>query len=80
MFLQRLIPNPAMYIFCEKSRRGGVSSISNRYNNASNKYLKSYDQKQEAKHIMYLDANNLYGYAKFLPTRGFKWIDPKEFH
>ena len=25
--------------------------------------------------------NNLYGYAmsKFLPTRGFKWIDPKEF-
>ena len=30
--------------------------------------------------IIYLDANNLYGYAmsKFLPTSGFKWIDPKE--
>ena len=26
-------------------------------------------------------VNNLYGYAisKFLPTRGFKWIDSKEF-
>ena len=30
---------------------------------------------------MYLDTKNLYGYAmcKFLPTSGFKWIDPKEF-
>ena len=28
-----------------------------------------------------MDATNLYGYAmsKFLPTGGFKWIDPKEF-
>ena len=33
------------------------------------------------RNILYLDANNLYGYAmsKFLPTSGFKWIDPKEF-
>ena len=46
-----------------------------------NKYLKSYDPKQESKHIIHLDANNLYSYAmsKFLSTRGFKWIDPKEF-
>ena len=42
--------------------------------------MKSYDPKQESKHIIYLDANNLYGYAmsKFLPTSGFKWIDPKK--
>ena len=28
-----------------------------------------------------MDANNLYGYAmyKFLPTSGFKWINPNEF-
>ena len=37
----------------------------------SNKYLKSYNPKQESKHT-YLDA-------KFLPRRGFKRIDPKGF-
>ena len=37
--------------------------------------------KQEFEYIIYLDANNLYGYAisKFLPTSGFKRIDHKEF-
>ena len=69
-----------MYMFFEKGMRGGVSYISNRNSKANNKYLKSYDLKQESKHIIYLDANNLNGYAmsEFLPTSGFKWIDPKE--
>ena len=69
-----------MYIFFEKVTRGGISYISNRYSKANNKYLKSYDLKQVLKHIIYLDANNIYGYAmsKFLPTRGFKQIDPKD--
>ena len=58
-----------------------VVSISNRYSKANNKYLKSYDKKQESKHIIHIDTNNLHGYAmsKFLPTSGFKWIDPTEF-
>ena len=77
-----LVTNPDMYIFIEKGTRGGISYISNWYSNANNKYLKSYDRKQEWKHFIYLDDNNLYGYTmfKFLPTTGFKWIDPKEFH
>ena len=63
-----LITDPDMYIFFEKGTRGGVSYISNRYNKAKNKHLKFYDPRQETKHIIYLDANNLYGYAmsKFL--------------
>ena len=70
-----LIPDPDMYIFFEKGTRGEVFSISYRYSNGNNKYLKSFDPKQESKHI-YLDANNLYGYAMstFLPT-----IDPTVF-
>ena len=76
-----LIPDRTMYIFFEKVTAGGISYISNRYSKTNNKYLKSYDLKQESKHILYLDTNNLHGYAmfKFLPTSGFKWIDPKEF-
>ena len=76
-----LISDPFIYIFFEKGMRGEVSSISNRYSKANNKYLKSYDAKQESKHFIYLDANNLHDYAmsKFLPTSGIKWIDPKEF-
>ena len=76
-----LIQDPDMYIFFEKGIKGGISYISNRYSKVDNKYLKSYEPKQESKDIIYLDTNNLYGYAisKFLPTSGFKWIDPKEF-
>ena len=38
-------PDPNMYIFFEKSTRGGVSYISNRYSKAHSKYLKSYEPK-----------------------------------
>ena len=76
------IPDPDMHMFFEKGIRGGVCYISNRYCKANNNYFKSYDPKQESKYIIYLDANNLYGYemSNFLATRGIKWIDPKEFH
>ena len=70
-----------MYIFFEKGMTGAVSYVSNRYSKPSNKYLKSYDPKQESKHVIYLHGNNLYGYAmsKFLSTSRLKWINPKEF-
>ena len=69
-----LIQDPYMDIFFEKGTRGGISYISNRYSKANNKYLKSYDPKQESKHVIYLDANNLYGYAtsEYLLTSAFK--------
>ena len=71
-----------MCILIKKGMISGVSYISNRYSKANNEYLKSYDPKQELKHFIYLDANNLYDYAmsKFRSTSGFKWIDPKEFN
>ena len=72
---------PDMYIFFEKVMRGGVSYICNKYSKTSKKPLKSYDKEQQSKHVIYLDANNLYHYvmSRFLPIRNFKWIHPKEF-
>ena len=69
-----------MFQFIEKSMHGGVSYIANRYGKANNKYMKEYDEKAPSKYIMYLDANNLYGWAisQYLPTGNFKWVTDKE--
>ena len=69
-----------MFQFIEKGVRGGVSYIANRYGNANNKYMKEYDEKAPSKYIMYLDANNLYGWAmnQYLPTGNFKWMTDNE--
>ena len=50
----------------KKGIRGRVSHISKWYSRGNNKYLKSYDPKQESKYIIYLDVNNLYGAVHLL--------------
>ena len=55
-----------MFQFIEKGMRSGISKIANRYSKANNKYMKKYDEKAPSKYIMYLDANNLYGWASQL--------------
>ena len=69
-----------MFQFVEKGMRGGTSYIANRYGKANNKYMKTYDEKAPSKYIMYLDANNLYGWAmsQYLPTGGFRWMTEKQ--
>jgi hypothetical protein len=78
--LERLT-DPDMYLMIEKGIRGGISVNSGKYSAANNKYMKSYDETKPSKHITYLDANNLYGWAmcQLLPTSDFKWIEPDEF-
>ena len=69
-----------MFQFIEKGMRGGISYIANRYGKANNKYMKDYNKDKPSKYIMYLDANNLYGWAmsQYLPTGGFRWLKQKE--
>ena len=42
---------------------GRDSYISKRYSKTRNKYLKSYNRKQESKHKTHLYANNSYSYG-----------------
>ena len=69
-----------MFQFIEKGMRGGISYIANRYSKANNKYMKKYNEKAPSKYIIYLDANNLYGWAmsQYLPTGGFRWMAQKQ--
>ena len=69
-----------MYQFIEKGMRGGVSYIANRYGKANNKYMKEYNENEPSKYLMYLDANNLYGWAmsQYLLYGSFKWLSNEE--
>ena len=69
-----------MFQFIEKGMRGGISYISNRYGKANNKYMNEYNEKDPSKYIMYLDANNLYGWtmSQYLPTGNFKGLTEKQ--
>ena len=76
-----LLSKPNMLLMFEKGIRGGISMISNRYGEANNKYMgKRYNKNELNKYLMYLDANNLYGYAmsEKLPTHGFNWLSGGE--
>ncbi len=75
-----LISDPNMYQMIESGIRGGISSIMKRYSKANHKYLKDYNSQKPSQYIMYLDANNLYGWAmsKPLPYRNFSWISESE--
>ena len=71
-----LIIDIDMYQMVETGLRGGVSYIANRYSKPNNKYLSDYDKNKDSSYLMYLDANNLYGWAMSqpLPTGRFKWL------
>ena len=75
-----LITDIDMFQLIEKGMCGGVSYMANRYGKANNKYMKEYDKKAPSKYVMYLDANNLYGWAmsQYLHTGGFRWLTEKE--
>ena len=75
-----LLSNIDMLLMVEKGIRGGISIISNRYGKANNKYMKDFNKSELSKYLMYVDANNLYGWAmsQKLPVHSFKWMSNKE--
>ena len=65
-----------MLLMVEKGIRGGICHTIHRYSTANNKYMKNYHKKSHHYTIMYLEANNLYGWgmSQKLPVNAFKWI------
>ena len=66
-----------MLLMIEKGIGGGICHSVYRHAKANNKYMESYDKNGESSYIIYIDANNLYGYAmsKKLPVDGFEWVE-----
>ena len=74
-----LLTDIDMHLFVEKGLRGGISMVSKRFAKANNPQCPDYDSTKPNKWIMYLDANNLYGWAmnQLLPVGGFQWDSPE---
>ena len=66
-----------MLLMAKKGTRGGICQVIHRYAKANNKYMKSYDKSTTSSFLMYLDANNFYGWAMShkLPLNGFEWVE-----
>ena len=74
--LELLTDNDMLMMFGD-GIRGGMCQAVHRYYKANNKNMKNYDKNKAFLFLLYLDANNLYGWAmsQKLPIDNFKWIE-----
>ena len=72
-----LLTDIDMLLMVEKGTRGGICQTIHRYAKTNNKYMKNYNKDITSSYLMYLDANNLYGWAmsQKLPVNAFKWVE-----
>ncbi|KAI8744649.1 hypothetical protein BgiMline_008451 [Biomphalaria glabrata] len=77
-----LLTDLDMHLMIESGKRGGVAMVSHRSSKAHNPSMPHYDLAQPGnnKWIIYLDANNLYGWAMSqpLPLNDFKWLTEED--
>ena len=71
-----LIQDVDMHLFVEAAMRGGVACVTKRLAETSEEV----DENGFRDFLLYLDANNLYGWAMSqpLPTGGYKWLSEEE--
>ena len=75
-----LLDDVDQLLMVEKGIRGGNANVFKRFAKANNKFMKNFDKNQKSSFLVYLDANNLYGWAMSqpLPVGNFKWMNEKE--
>ena len=58
-----------------------IADTTYKYASPNNKYMKDYNKKIISSYLMYLDANNLYGWTmiKKLPLGKSEWIHPNDY-
>ena len=66
-----------MLLMDENGIRGGICQATHSYAKANNRYMDNCDKNIESSYLVYLDANNLYGWgmSKKLLVNGFKWVE-----
>ena len=66
-----------MLLMIEKGIGEAICHSVYRHAKANNKYMKIYDKNKDSSCIIYIHANNLYGYAmsKKLPVDCFEWVE-----
>ena len=69
------ITDIVMLLMVEKGTRSGICHSINRHVKVNKKYMKNYDKNQESSYLMYLNPNNLFGWAisQKLNVGGYKW-------
>jgi len=76
-----LITDPKILDIIERQKKGGLCFVgSQRHTVANNHYLENFDKTKPENYIIYLDANNEYGWAmsKPLPYKNLKLYDEPE--
>ena len=75
-----LLTDNDMLMMYENGIRGGMCNAVYRYAKANNKYMKNYNKNIKSSYLVYLDANNFYGWAmsQKLPVNDFEWIETND--
>ena len=67
-----LLTDYDMLLMVENGIKDGICQATHRYAKANNKSI-------DSSYLVFLDANNLYGWAisQELPVNGFEWVEEK---
>ena len=71
-----LLTDIDILLMFENGIRGGICQAIYRHAKANNEYMNNYDKRKITLYLMYLDANNLYGWtmSQKCPINAFKWV------